>query len=397
MSKKKKNCCGLEMKNMLVFQGPCEEDCGYCMSKNNWKMFGFHIVRIGLEMYEEIANRGAFRSGTWLYFSDPTSCCPLYQVRVDVKQFVPSKSQKKVLRKVNALGVVVEVKDAENSKEKYDLYVKYQNEVHSGQNNSESMFISCFTKSPVANSLKHIEFRTKEGKLIGYSVVEILSSQLTSSYFVWDKMSPFWKKLNLGVYSALKEIEICQKMGLRYWFPDGYVHNNSKMNYKVLFFYIVFYKVLKKKKASYKPMEILCSCFKWHKLEDQIFDGAQMRNCGCVSQEKNDSLLKITLFQIDRIIYRYQHCQSAILAKNSLRDGLDLLGEKFVKNESVIILDRDTTLLGQGIVFVISFIFYFLTLASPYIFATSTKRYNCVNIEECTNCSRLKVSSFFLV
>ena len=96
-----------------------------------------------------------------------------------------------------------------------------------------------------------------DGKLIAVGVVDILDHGLSTVYFFFD---PVFKSLNLGVVSAIYEIEwIQEKMKhfpeFRYYYLGFWIHDCDKMNYK----------------SDYEPVELLCpSNFVYVKLNTEL-------------------------------------------------------------------------------------------------------------------------------
>jgi len=79
-----------------------------------------------------------------------------------------------------------------------------------------------------------------DGILVACSVMDFLPKGINSVYFMWDTD---YKDLCLGIYSALKDIEMIKSMpSLQYYYLGWYVHTCPKMNYK----------------SSFKPCELLC-------------------------------------------------------------------------------------------------------------------------------------------
>eukprot|EP01125_Pyxidicula_operculata_P005088 TRINITY_DN1862_c0_g1_i5.p1 TRINITY_DN1862_c0_g1~~TRINITY_DN1862_c0_g1_i5.p1 ORF type:complete len:716 (+),score=128.17 TRINITY_DN1862_c0_g1_i5:11-2158(+) len=75
--------------------------CGYCKARRS-SQYGMYssLMSMSCDLYEEMADFGWTRSGTFIYHPHvSTTCCPLFQLRTDVKQFRPSKSQKRVVNR----------------------------------------------------------------------------------------------------------------------------------------------------------------------------------------------------------------------------------------------------------------------------------------------------------
>ena len=73
-------------------------------------------------------------------------------------------------------------------------------------------------------------------------------------YFIFD---PDFSSRGLGIFSALKEIQYAESLGLDFYYLGYYIKENSFMNYK----------------AQFKPFEILdYQTGKWIKGESETLD-----------------------------------------------------------------------------------------------------------------------------
>ena len=80
----------------------------------------------------------------------------------------------------------------------------------------------------------HHQYRLN-GKLIAVGVVDILNTCVSSVYFFYD---PDYHFLNLGTYSAMREIELVRRLNrldkeIKWYYLGFYVHECRKMRYKV--------------------------------------------------------------------------------------------------------------------------------------------------------------------
>ncbi len=245
-------------------------------------------------------DRGWRRSGKYLYKPDlEKSCCPQYTIRyrnyisvyvscifsnvfffvcrLDTTRFHISKSQKKILNKFNRYvkgttatttankpSNFVQVKslrdmihESENrqenerkleivlepsslTKEKFELYKKYQVDVHGDKEKelSEGGFKRFLIDSPMkieddCYGSYHQKY-IMDGKLIALAVIDILPSCISSVYFIYD---PEYSFLGLGKYSVFREISLVQEYNekykdLKYYYMGYYIHTCPKMNYK---------------------------------------------------------------------------------------------------------------------------------------------------------------------
>lgn len=141
----------------------------------------------------------------------------------------------------------------------YDLYRKYQINVHNDAPDhvSESSYRRFLVDSPLVyipsngdNTVPRCGFGSfhqqyiVDGRLVAVGVIDILPKCLSSKYLFWD---PDFAFLSLGKYSALQEIGCVRENqahcpSLQYYYMGYYIHSCNKMRYK----------------AAYRPSELLC-------------------------------------------------------------------------------------------------------------------------------------------
>lgn len=285
------------------------EDCGYCKgtkqdnsyyySLESWNAvkektgdthynctMGFHCESMSVEMYDKLCNNGFRRSGTFLYKPDLLrSCCRLFTIRTTPDQVTLTKELKSCVKRFKKyVGVASDTSKKNKSfdyidmilnaqiqskrfytrfepatftKEKYQLFAKYQEQVHNDFKHSERGFKRFLCDAPFDDSiiqgtkeewesLNNI-FSSKEtkskayrvgpvhecyyfdDKLIAIGVLDFMPSGISSVYFIWD---PDYRHWSLGKLSALKELTLLSQMGLPYYYLGYYVDDCHKMNYK---------------------------------------------------------------------------------------------------------------------------------------------------------------------
>ncbi len=131
--------------------------------------------------------------------------------------------------------------------ESHALFKKYQMSVHKEKEEdcTEKKYTRFLCTSPLIPSKGcegwprdygsyHQHYRI-DGKLVAVGVVDILPKCLSSVYLYYD---PDYEFLNLGVYSALREIELTRQLHLsdpanfKYYYMGFYIHSCQKMRYK---------------------------------------------------------------------------------------------------------------------------------------------------------------------
>jgi arginine-tRNA-protein transferase len=171
----------------------------------------------------------------------------------------------------------MELEPSSFTKEKFDLYAKYQASIHHDkpEDISQSGFKRFLVDSPMkVEKGTYGSFHQKymlDGKMIALAIIDILPKCISSVYFIYD---PDYAFLSLGKYSVFREIGLVQTyqekmLELRYYymgkkdtlrglvrllifFIGFYIHTCPKMNYK----------------GQYHPSDLLDPVdYQWHPIE----------------------------------------------------------------------------------------------------------------------------------
>lgn len=202
-------------------------DSGECpyLPDRSWRTQFFQADAVPDEVYELIINQGWRRSGNIFYKNICDGCNECTPMRVDVDAFKPSKSQRRCLKK-NA-DIVVAIENPEFRMEDYNLFTHYDKEWHdSRQQTDMEGFVRLHVSSPITT--KFMRYYCGD-TLVGLGMVDVLPDSISSVYFSFD---PAFSSRSLGVFSALKEIELCRSLGKKWFHLGFYIRDCEKMNYK---------------------------------------------------------------------------------------------------------------------------------------------------------------------
>ncbi|KAM7073245.1 arginyl-tRNA--protein transferase 1 isoform 12-T12 [Molossus nigricans] len=94
-------CAALASSLVEYFEGEDFYRCGYCKNESGSRSNGMWAHSMTVQDYQDLVDRGWRRSGKYVYKPVMNqTCCPQYTIRCRSLQFQPSKSQKKVLKKM---------------------------------------------------------------------------------------------------------------------------------------------------------------------------------------------------------------------------------------------------------------------------------------------------------
>jgi arginine-tRNA-protein transferase len=178
----------------------------------------------------------------------------------------------------------IKLEPASLTKEKFDLYAKYQANIHKDKEEdiSESGFKRFLIDSPMklekhaTSDVQFGSFHQKyivDGKLIALAVIDILPKCVSSVYFIYDTDYSF---LGLGKYSVFREISLVQEFfekvdTLQYYYMGMYEKADS--NHVALTSCLTGYYINSCPKMNYKgqyqPSDLLDPIdYTWHPIQD---------------------------------------------------------------------------------------------------------------------------------
>ena len=206
--------------------------------------------------YYILLNNGFRRYNDFYYINDCEDCNECIPIRIPVRNFSPSKSQRTVWRKNQDLEITL-LKNCTDtggsnlyiSDEKCALFRDYD-----AYHNGAEKDYSRMTLAESAENLNRLvsgysdvwnmEYRLN-GRLVGVGVLDFAEDPvsgrkaLSSNYFYYETTDEI-RKRSIGVFSVLKEIELCRLEGIDYYYLGLYLPGCRKMSYK----------------ANYKPFEL---------------------------------------------------------------------------------------------------------------------------------------------
>ena len=164
-----------------------------------------------------------------IYYFKPEcgQCRDCIPIRVNVNDFLPSKSQRRTLRKSSPIEV--KFSDLNYNEEIYEIY-KNHSEIKFGKETDREDFITSFY-NPSCPSLQSEYYL--DGKLFAVGFLDITSEALSSIYFAYNTD---FEDYSPGTLSIIKEIEFAKSLGLKYYYLGYYIKNNNSMSYKNRFF-----------------------------------------------------------------------------------------------------------------------------------------------------------------
>jgi arginine-tRNA-protein transferase len=215
--------------------GVRELDYGPCpyLAGRLWRVEEFCVRDLEPGIYEALLPLGWRRSGFSFYRTICPGCDLCTPIRLDTETFIPSRSQRRLLR-VNA-DLRIEVVAPSFSDERYELYRRYVRYKHDADEEEDSAarrsYASFLLEGPLDTSAV-VEYRDSGGKLLATGYVDILPGGISSVYFAFE---PAQARRSLGTWSVLREAALARESSKRYYYLGFWIPGAAKMDYKANF------------------------------------------------------------------------------------------------------------------------------------------------------------------
>lgn len=182
--------------------------------------------------FDRLLELGDRRSGRMLYRTQCPNCRACEPLRVPVARFVPTRSQRRVLKR-NEGQVEVEFGTPEITPDRLNLYNRHK--LERGLSMTEHALTPEQYRAWLVDTCaetREVRYRV-DGRLVAVSILDLGLRSASSVYHYFDP-DESWR--SLGVYSALKEIELCRGMGISWYYFGFYVADCAHLVYKASYY-----------------------------------------------------------------------------------------------------------------------------------------------------------------
>jgi arginine-tRNA-protein transferase len=214
------------MSNTLKFGVTKSFPCNYLSAQEERLLVAIDEESNQTNNYSWLMSIGFRRSGDQIYRPHCENCAACQSIRVLVNAFVFSASQRKLWRKNSNLRVVYNTGEFEQY---YSLYEQYINNIHAdgamypANKEQFDQFLDCSITSQC-----FVE-TWLDNELICVAVTDVLDDALSAVYTFYH---PKFRKLGLGVFSILSQINLTKLLNKPYLYLGYQIDDCQKMNYK---------------------------------------------------------------------------------------------------------------------------------------------------------------------
>lgn len=178
---------------------------------------------------EYLVERGWRRFGPEYFRPICRNCLECVSLRIRVRDFGFSKSQRRVVRKCGSVSV--QIGTPRTDAERVALYRKW----HTSREGACGWQANPLDEEGYRRQFcfphacgREMTYRV-EGRLVGVGLVDEMPNSVSSTYFYFD---PEFAKLSLGVYSALCEISLANHLGKEFLYLGYRVSGCKSLIYK---------------------------------------------------------------------------------------------------------------------------------------------------------------------
>ena len=182
------------------------------------------------EYCHRLVQQGWRRFGAMFFRPICPHCTACESVKIDVKNYHFSKSERRIINKNKDLKIIVT--RPELSQDHLDIHEKYHTHMQNKKDwdhtpTTSQHYYSSFVQG--AESFGHEVQYLLHDKLIGVDIIDIFPDGISSTYFFYD---PDFDKRSLGKLSLLHQISLAKEQNLEWIYLGYYVKECSSLSYK---------------------------------------------------------------------------------------------------------------------------------------------------------------------
>lgn len=215
--------------NTLLKECALNEVCSYI--PGNTQTIHYKVIQDSTKTQcEALILRGWRRFGAMYFRPICQNCTSCESLKIDVENYLFSKSERRILRKNNHLSAIV--RHPTMTTEHLELFYRYHAYKHRTRDwDSPKIdpknYHSSFVHGHGDFGYEILYFQ--EDKLIAVDLIDILEDGISSVYCYYD---PHHQSLSLGKYTLLEQIALAKRLGLKWIYLGYYVQECLSLAYK---------------------------------------------------------------------------------------------------------------------------------------------------------------------
>lgn len=189
-----------------------------------------YIYSCTIDKYQPMLERGWRRFGRMHFVPECRTCTKCVSMRIDVKNYKFSKSEKRVISKNQDTKLYIRPPSV--TMEHLNLYDKYHKFMNDKKNWPYSPIeVDDYIRSYVEASENYAKefIYMRDDKLIGVALVDILPQAISAIYCYYDHD---YSELSIGKFSILAQIKIAKELNIPYIYLGYWIKDHFSMGYK---------------------------------------------------------------------------------------------------------------------------------------------------------------------
>jgi arginine-tRNA-protein transferase len=187
----------------------------------------FFATRVSDMDLDLLLEKGWRKFGIYYFRPSCPGCRECIPLRIPVSEYHPTRSQKRTLKR--AENVEMTVNPLVYRDEVFEIYRDHS--LHRfGRDSDRAEFMASFYQQscPGVQTEYYLD-----GRLFAVGYLDLSHRALSSVYFVYHHEYEF---LSPGVLGVLREVDLCHRWGLDYYYLGYYIAGNRSMSYKNRFY-----------------------------------------------------------------------------------------------------------------------------------------------------------------
>ncbi len=212
------------------------QPCRYLVGRMERKLFTALQGDQAEALNDTLSKQGFRRSQNVLYRPSCSECNACLSARIRVRDFKPSKSQRRAENRNEYLARRTRAPWA--TEEQYELFRRYLDARHADGGMADMdvfEFAAMIEETPIKSRVieySHRDPDTRMRELAAVCLTDVLDDGLSMVYSFYD---PDLQASSLGTYVILDHIRLAQEAGLPYVYLGYWVPGSPKMAYKAKF------------------------------------------------------------------------------------------------------------------------------------------------------------------
>ena len=206
-----------------------ESECSYLPEQRSRMQYRL-AMSLSTRRYEGLLERGWRRFGRTLFRPACRRCRECCSIRVDLAEFLPTKSQRRIQRQMTRFQLSIVTPQL--TQQHIDLYNLYHADMHERRGwpfraTTPDDYFDSFVDGDYPFA-REFQYRLDD-QLVAIGMVDMTGRLMSSIYFIYD---PEIRNYSPGTLSVLFEIEAGRTTGHEYLHLGYYIRDCGSMNYK---------------------------------------------------------------------------------------------------------------------------------------------------------------------